>query len=129
MSQTKTIRQLRLLINKAYLTYALSHQLPKVILAEMETAINDSEPCIVPTDTLPNDLLGGDIVLHPEPEDNRDVHTEHCCVIHGCRYGYDLLLDAEDRVNDDKRECSVMNKTKSQSYKCEDCSWNEEEHY
>lgn len=36
-----------------------------------------------------------------------DVHTEHCCLKHGCKY------------NDDK--CTVMTKAEIQSYPCQDC--------
>lgn len=35
------------------------------------------------------------------------VHTEHCCVQHGCKYG--------------DEDCPVTNKQKLQSYECEDC--------
>ena len=42
-----------------------------------------------------------------EPRKNRDVHTEHCCAIHGCKYGRD--------------DCPVETKKKAQSYACEAC--------
>ncbi len=42
-------------------------------------------------------------------EDMRDVHTEHCCVFHGCKYSHN--------------DCSVEHKTKNQSYMCEDCEY------
>lgn len=35
------------------------------------------------------------------------VHTEHCCVHHGCKYG--------------DEDCPVTNKQKFQSYECESC--------
>ena len=38
----------------------------------------------------------------------RDVHTEHCCYRHGCKYGKD--------------DCSVETGDKQQSYPCEQCS-------
>ena len=38
----------------------------------------------------------------------KDVHTEHCCVIHGCKYGQ-------------HDTCSVVNERKPQSFICEDC--------
>ena len=41
-----------------------------------------------------------------EPENNRCVHTEHCCVVHGCKYG---------------DNCPVELGKKRQSYLCEDC--------
>ncbi len=37
----------------------------------------------------------------------KDVHTEHCCIIHGCKYGDD--------------DCTVVSGEKPQSYLCEDC--------
>ena len=43
----------------------------------------------------------------------KDVHTEHCCVVHGCKY-----------VND---ECTVATKQKVQSYDCEYCEWDKAE--
>ena len=43
----------------------------------------------------------------PGPESEKDVHTEHCCVFHGCKYGDD--------------DCPVILETKSQSYHCESC--------
>jgi len=46
-------------------------------------------------------------VFFPEEEGNTDVHTEHCCVKHGCKYRDD--------------ECTVVNRVKSQSFPCEDC--------
>ena len=42
-------------------------------------------------------------------EEDRDVHTEHCCVMHGCKYG--------------NRDCPVERRVKHQSYDCEDCGW------
>jgi hypothetical protein len=36
-----------------------------------------------------------------------DVHTEHCCIAHGCKYGHD--------------KCTVMTKKKPQSGYCETC--------
>lgn len=37
-----------------------------------------------------------------------DVHTEHCCIFHGCKYGYD--------------DCTVVTKIKKQSFPCEECA-------
>lgn len=39
-----------------------------------------------------------------------DVHTEHCCDKHGCKYGAD-----------ETGECTVVNGSKPQSYICEQC--------
>lgn len=38
----------------------------------------------------------------------KDVHTEHCCRFHGCKYG--------------KADCTVAAKGALQSYPCEDCN-------
>ncbi|ASV44386.1 hypothetical protein PBI_SCTP2_371 [Salicola phage SCTP-2] len=37
----------------------------------------------------------------------KDVHTEHCCIQHGCKYCDD--------------DCPVVNGIKTQSFECEDC--------
>ncbi len=39
----------------------------------------------------------------------KDVHTEHCCMVHGCKYG--------------KKHCPVVIKEKRQSYPCESCEY------
>jgi hypothetical protein len=44
-------------------------------------------------------------------ENWKDVHTEHCCILHGCKYG-----------NIDN-ECTVAEGLKDQSDACEDCDW------
>jgi hypothetical protein len=41
-----------------------------------------------------------------------DVHTEHCCFKHGCKY--------------DDEACMVENGTKPQSHPCEQCEFEEE---
>lgn len=43
-----------------------------------------------------------------QPANLRDVHTEHCCSVHGCKYG-----DAG---------CTVASGQKKQSFPCEFCS-------
>jgi len=40
-------------------------------------------------------------------EEEKDVHTEHCCYRHGCKYGKD--------------DCSVETGDKQQSHPCEQC--------
>jgi hypothetical protein len=37
----------------------------------------------------------------------KNVHTEHCCKEHGCKYGDEL--------------CPVVDGTQKQSYPCEEC--------
>ena len=37
----------------------------------------------------------------------KDTHTEHCCSIHGCKYG--------------NHDCTVVMGIKEQSFPCEDC--------
>lgn len=46
-----------------------------------------------------------------EIEENKDVHTEHCCIRHGCKYGH--------------KDCTVATGEKEQSYECEDCGYEE----
>ena len=45
----------------------------------------------------------------PQPEKKTDVHTEHCCIDHGCKYGDD--------------NCTIVTGTKVQSYPCEECEF------
>jgi hypothetical protein len=40
-------------------------------------------------------------------EKDGDVHTRHCCIEHGCRYG--------------EEDCSVVTGRKPQEFPCEDC--------
>ena len=45
-------------------------------------------------------------------EEKKDVHTEHCCALCGCKYG-------EDREEyDGFKGCSVVNGAKKQSFPC-----------
>ena len=39
----------------------------------------------------------------------KDVHTEHCCAVHGCKYGNDT--------------CPVESNDKVQSFLCERCQY------
>lgn len=39
-----------------------------------------------------------------------DVHTEHCCKDHGCRYGHE-------------NDCPVMSGRKQQSFPCDVCDY------
>jgi hypothetical protein len=41
--------------------------------------------------------------------EKKDVHTEHCCVIHGCKYG------------DEHLGCTVYDGFQEQSFPCETC--------
>jgi hypothetical protein len=40
----------------------------------------------------------------------KDVHTEHCCIVHGCKYSKD-------------EECTVMTRKEPQSFPCESCGY------
>lgn len=42
----------------------------------------------------------------------KDVHTEHCCLKHGCKYGDD--------------DCTVTTGQKAQSFECEYCDSDKE---
>ena len=46
--------------------------------------------------------------MKPEEEHNRDTHTEHCCVHHGCKYS--------------DESCTVVKGKKGQSGPCEWCN-------
>lgn len=56
-----------------------------------------------------------DVDVPDTKEEDKDVCTEHCCVLHGCKY--------------DKEDCPVKNKLKRQSYPCPYCDENEEYEY
>lgn len=43
----------------------------------------------------------------------KDVHTEHCCAQHGCKYA--------------DSDCPVASGNKPQSYPCESCEWEKED--
>lgn len=53
----------------------------------------------------------------------KDVHTEHCCQIHGCKYPHQW-----DEVTKtwSKPSCTVANLTAPQSFPCEWCLDDEE---
>jgi hypothetical protein len=51
-------------------------------------------------------------IFEPGPESEKDVHTEHCCVDHGCKYG--------------NEDCPVVKETKRQSHACEHCQFDAE---
>lgn len=44
---------------------------------------------------------------------DKDVHTEHCCIWHGCCYG--------------SEDCTVKSENKKQSYPCEQCEYDAEQ--
>lgn len=44
----------------------------------------------------------------------KDVHTEHCCLTHGCKYGRDVT-------------CTVVQGYLAQSYPCEVCDFEAEQ--
>jgi hypothetical protein len=51
-------------------------------------------------------------IFEPGPESEKDVHTEHCCIRHGCKYG--------------KEDCPVVTRAKKQSFACEYCQYDAE---
>jgi hypothetical protein len=58
------------------------------------------------------EILKVEIMLRgAEPKENQDVHTEHCCKLHGCKYGDD--------------DCPVATGKKRQSHTCQSC-WDAE---
>jgi hypothetical protein len=50
---------------------------------------------------------------------NEGVHRTHCCIYHGCKYGWALALKGET--------CPVTTGQVVQEYPCEQCSWAEDE--
>jgi O-acetyl-ADP-ribose deacetylase (regulator of RNase III) len=59
--------------------------------------------------------LKHDVYVYDLPtniDTSKDVHTEHCCLTHGCKYG-------------EGEQCPVENGTKKQSSPCEVCSFDE----
>lgn len=124
MSDIKTIRRLRELLNQVYLTYSMTLKLSPAMLNKIGEEIDNAEPRIVETA-----ILGNDIVIKPEPEDNRCVHTEHCCKLHGCKYGYDGYDQYGDEDETPRGDCPVAAGTKSQSFRCQNCNEEEENWY
>ena len=59
---------------------------------------------------------------NPEPEENHDVHTEHCCYNCGCKYGMDLTAEEESEFTGQDEtghvQCPVVSKAKRQSFQC-----------
>lgn len=54
-------------------------------------------------------------------EDNKDVHTEHCCLNCGCKYGEDVEIEMPFE-NESFIGCSVASKDKKQTNPCNgDC--------
>jgi hypothetical protein len=52
-----------------------------------------------------------------EGRKDSDVHTEHCCIVHGCKYAH----------RSDRRGCTVASGEKVQSHPCEYCApWSRE---
>jgi hypothetical protein len=49
------------------------------------------------------------VKTRPFAESKKDVHTEHCCVRHGCKYSQDFF-------------CTVVKGEKPQSFICESCA-------
>jgi uncharacterized Zn-finger protein len=43
------------------------------------------------------------------PESQKDIHTEHCCVLHGCHWGQEFY-------------CTVVKGQKPQSFVCGYCA-------
>lgn len=50
-----------------------------------------------------------------------DVHTSHCCIRHGCKYGWRGSYDYNDK------ECTVVSGREKQEYECEYCGMEREQ--
>lgn len=51
---------------------------------------------------------------------NIEVHRTHCCVIHGCKYGWQVGLEGW--------VCPVASGEIVQEYPCEQCDWAKQEY-
>lgn len=87
-------------------TYAASSYLGKIDIIDPQCPLRE-EVVTVRLDVM---SLAKEV---PETrESERNVHTEHCCLVHGCKYGND--------------ECPVATKKQRQTHLCEMCSWDSE---
>lgn len=74
-----------------------------------------------------NDLIDNDFKLPveyqlppPEPLNNQDVHTKHCCGQHKrCKYG---LEEGRIREGYEMEQCTVVSGKKAPSFPC-NCNW------
>lgn len=55
-----------------------------------------------------------------EPEERKDVHTEHCCQRHGCKYA-DLNCTVITHIKNDSGVTIEHRYPKQQSFPCEFC--------
>jgi hypothetical protein len=51
----------------------------------------------------------------------KDVHTEHCCIKHGCKYTYTGYHGITGTPN--PKTCTVESGEKKQSFMCEHCEF------
>ena len=97
---------------KTAAAYRYVGRILRVMLDPLDASLRDS------LKHLDRDPLVLDVILSmpkPEPDGNKDVHTEHCCFNCGCKYGY------ADKDQDGVR-CPVLDKIKRQSFRCNfDC--------
>lgn len=70
---------------------------PKTTQPEPEVVTPEPEPIVVTSDP----------VVEPEPTQERNVHTSHCCLEHGCKYS--------------DSDCPVANGSQKQEGSCEFC--------
>ena len=86
------------------------------VLTELETYKNLVAMGVEQTDAMEGFLsvltqkmyaIRYDIRTKEVPMGPRNVHTEHCCAVHGCKYGHD--------------DCPVEKRENRQSYPCESC--------
>jgi hypothetical protein len=84
---------------------------PKFVVPLLHKPVKPTYPC---TTCNPPHLADcpkyDDLVWNARPK--KDVHTEHCCIRHGCKYATDLS----------DKKCTVASGQKSQSFMCEYCS-------
>ena len=84
-----------------------------------ENCVDDNEKglrrCFIAGTTHPNEIARAALAkvnptIQCPKQKHKDVHTEHCCILHGCKYGED-------------KNCTVVTRHAPQSYTCETCYW------
>jgi len=81
---------------------------PKADEQEKELAINTVIEILFPKASIQLWPPSKECMEKARKKKDRDVHTEHCCALHGCKYG-------------DGDNCPVESGKKIQSHLCEDC--------
>lgn len=76
--------------------------------AAIREAIEHRDKLVRLADEAIRELMQQHCASQPDDQE-KDVHTEHCCVIHGCKYRDD--------------DCPVETEKLIQSFPCESCQY------